>query len=271
MSGNLYAIGDVQGCLESLEGLLEQLPGDAELLFVGDLVNRGPQSLETLRFIMGLGDRATALLGNHDMHLLACAAGAGKVHRKDTIGPILEAPDAGELLDWVRTRPLMVERDGVIFVHAGVPPLWDLPTARALAHEVEAELAGDDWKRSLAHMYGKTQWAPDLTGDDRLRAILNGFTRMRFVDRETGLLDFDQKEGVGRAPANLVPWFEFRGRKPLGAPVCFGHWSMLGLINRPDLMAIDTGCLWGGELTAVRIPDRRLFTENCPCWSNPLA
>lgn len=270
MRRDLFAIGDLQGCLESLEGLLEQLPADAELLFLGDLVNRGPQSLETLRFVKALGDRAEALLGNHDLHLLAVAAGAGEMHRKDTIGEILEAPDRDELIDWLRRRPLMLEREGFVFAHAGIHPLWDLDTARSLARETEAALSGSGWKSALAHMYGNTQWDPGLTGEDRIRATLNAFTRMRFVDRRTGALDFDQKEGVGTAPEHLVPWFRFPERRLAGTPVCFGHWSMLGRISRPDLVAIDTGCLWGGELTAMRVSDRRFFTEKCPCWANPL-
>ena len=269
MSREVFAIGDLQGCLESLEGLLEMLPADAHLIFVGDLVNRGPQSLETLRFVKNLGDRAEAILGNHDMHLLAVAAGAGTMHRRDTIGDILAAPDRDELIDWVRTRPLMLEHKGVAFAHAGIHPLWDLATARTLAREAEALLAGPDWKHALANMYGPTQWRPDLTGEDRLRATLNCFTRMRFVDRRTADLDFDQKEGAGRAPAHLMPWFDFPGRVLAETPICFGHWSTLGLINRPALMAIDTGCLWGGELTAIRLSDRRVFSEKCPCWATP--
>ena len=270
MRRECFAIGDLQGCLESLEGLLEQLPADAELLFLGDLVNRGPQSLATLRFVRRLGNRAQALLGNHDLHLLAVAAGAGEVHRKDTIGEILAAPDCDELIDWLRRRPLMLERNGFVFAHAGIHPLWDLDTARGLARETEVALSGPDWKQALAHMYGNTQWHPKLTGEDRLRATLNVFTRMRFVDRITGELDFDQKEGVGTAPEHLIPWFRYPGRVLAGTPICFGHWSMLGLINQPDLVAIDTGCLWGGELTAMRLSDRRFFTEKCPCWANPL-
>ena len=271
MARELFAIGDLQGCLESLKGLLEQIPEDAELLFLGDIVNRGPESLETLRFVKNLGHRSDTLLGNHDLHLLAVAAGAGSVHRRDTISDILSAPDREELIDWLRARPLMVERDGITFVHAGINPAWDLPTARMLAREAEKHLAGRHWKESLAGMYGGTQWDPDLRGEARMRAILNGFTRIRFVDRETGELDFDQKEGTGKAPANLMPWFDYPLRKTAGTPVCFGHWSTLGLINRPDLMAIDTGCLWGGELTALRIRDRRIFTEKCPCWADPKA
>lgn len=267
----LIAIGDVQGCLESLEGLLEQLPDDARLIFVGDIVNRGPASLETLRFVKRLGGRARVTLGNHDLHLLAVAAGAGKPHKRDTIRDILSAPDRDELIDWLRHQPLMIEEDGIVFVHAGIHPLWTIERARTLAAEAAAALSGPDWTAWLQGMYGNSHWEEGIEGPARMRAILNAFTRMRFVDRETGELDFEQKEGVGDAPAWLQPWFEFPGRKCENLTICFGHWSMLGLINRPNVVAIDTGCLWGGKLTAVRFPDRRFFEESCPCWADPFA
>ena len=296
-SGTLFAIGDLQGCLESLEELLTQLPQDAELLFVGDLVNRGPQSLQTLRFVKNLGSRARSILGNHDLHLLAVAAGAGEMHKKDTIADILSAPDRDELINWLRNQPLLIEQGDVLFAHAGIHPLWDLSdlalaackstvislmgeryvktrqfaTKTKGAQEAHEALAGPQWQRWLQGMYGNTQWSPDLTGEKRMRAILNGFTRMRFVNALTGELDFDLKEGAGTAPKGWVPWFEYKHRLLCDHTICFGHWSMLGLINRPNLVAIDTGCLWGGELTAVRFPDRRIFQEKCPCWANPLA
>lgn len=270
-SNDVYAIGDIQGCFKSLKGLLEQLPDNARLIFAGDLVNRGPDSLKTLRFVKSLGERARTTLGNHDMHLLAVAAGAGKAHKKDTIQPILQAKDAEELIDWLRKQPLMIEDVGVVFVHAGIHPKWTLEEARKLAAEAHEALAGPDWKTWLNGMYGNTQWSEDLEGAPRMRAILNSFTRMRFVNRETGALDFDLKEGTATAPDTLIPWFEYPKRKASDAVICFGHWSMLGLINRPNIVAIDTGCLWGGRLTAVRFPDRRFFEEPCPCWADPLA
>lgn len=270
-SGEVFAIGDIQGCFKSLEGLLEQLPADARLVFVGDLVNRGPDSLAVLRFIKSLGDRARTTLGNHDLHLLAVAAGAGKAHKKDTIQSVLEAPDAEALIDWLRAQPLLVEDEGVVFVHAGIHPLWSLEKARELAAEAHEALSGPDWRTWLQGMYGNTQWSESLEGPHRMRAILNAFTRMRFVNKQTGELDFDLKEGAASAPADFVPWFEYPDRKTADVLVCFGHWSMLGLINRPNIVAIDTGCLWGGRLTAVRFPDRRFFEEPCPCWADPLA
>lgn len=264
-----FAIGDLQGCLESLDGLLEQLPEDAPLIFLGDLVNRGPESLATLRRVAGLGSRARCLLGNHDLHLLAVAAGASKVHKKDTIGEIFEAPDADELIEWLRHQSIMIETEDAVFVHAGVHPLWTLEKARGLAREAEAMLSGPDWKAMLQQMYGNSDWDDGLKGAERMQAILNCFTRMRFVDKKTAELDFKQKEDIGSAPKHLIPWFEYSKRPMAGTPICFGHWSMLGLIRRDDIVAIDTGCLWGGKLTAVRFPDRRIYQEDCPCWADP--
>lgn len=264
-----FAIGDLQGCLESLDGLLEQLPEDAPLIFLGDLVNRGPESLATLRRVAGLGSRARCLLGNHDLHLLAVAAGASKVHKKDTIGEIFEAPDADELIEWLRHQSIMSETEDAVFVHAGVHPLWTLEKARGLAREAEAVLSGPDWKAMLQQMYGNSDWDDGLKGGERMQAILNCFTRMRFVDKKTAELDFKQKEDIGSAPKHLIPWFEYSKRPMAGTPICFGHWSMLGLIRRDDIVAIDTGCLWGGKLTAVRFPDRRIYQEDCPCWADP--
>ena len=200
-----FAIGDLQGCLESLDGLLEQLPEDAPLIFLGDLVNRGPESLATLRRVAGLGSRARCLLGNHDLHLLAVAAGASKVHKKDTIGEIFEAPDADELIEWLRHQSIMIETEDAVFVHAGVHPLWTLEKARGLAREAEAVLSGPDWKAMLQQMYGNSDWDDGLKGGERMQAILNCFTRMRFVDKKTAELDFKQKEDIGSAPKHLIP------------------------------------------------------------------
>lgn len=264
-----FAIGDVQGCMESLTGLLEDVPSDSRVVFVGDIVNRGPQSLEVLDFIYENRDRFDVVLGNHDLHLIAVAAGAGSVHRKDTISEILEHPKCEEWIDWLRRRPLLIEEDDAVFVHAGIPPQWTLDEARSLAEEARTGLSSSGWRTWISGMYGNSQPA-DVGGEkERMRGILNGFTRMRFVDAQTGSLDFSEKGSAAAAPEGLIPWFDFKRKEPLGKPVCFGHWSTLGLVNRPDVIAIDTGCLWGGRLTAVRFPDRKIIQEVCPQWANP--
>lgn len=265
---DIYAIGDLQGCLESLDGLLEQIPEDSHIIFVGDLVNRGPESLQTLRRVKALCEngRAQTVLGNHDLHLLAVAAGAGSVHKKDTISEILEAPDFVELIDWLRCQPLLIETDDTLFVHAGIPPHWTLQEAKKLAQEAHDALCSHDWKTYLQGMYGADVFCESLCGAARMRGILNALTRMRFIGPD-GKPDYVIKEGILQAPAGYKPWFECRRR--IDKTICFGHWSMLGLMLRPQLIAIDTGCLWGGTLSAVRLSDRRLFQEPCPLWSAP--
>lgn len=266
---DIYAVGDIHGCLESLEGLLEQIPENGRLIFLGDIFNRGPQSLAVLRLVKSLvesGRAIDSLLGNHELHLLAVAAGAGELHRKDTIGEILQAPDASELIDWVRHRPLMLEIDRTIFVHAGIPPKWTLKETRSYAREAESALCGDDWKNYLQGMYGNDTNPESRNPTKRMRAILNGLTRMRLMDRD-GKMDFEPKMGPNQAPKGLVPWFDIK--RKIKRCICFGHWSTLGLVQRENLIAVDTGCLWGGALTAVRIRDRRVFTEQCPQWRAP--
>lgn len=266
---DLYAVGDLQGCLASLQELMEQLPCDAKLVFVGDLVNRGPQSLDTLRFVKMLSEegRAQTVLGNHDLHLLAVCAGAGNVHRRDTIGEILAAPDRDALIDWLRTQPLLIEQDETIFVHAGIPPQWTIENARALAREAQESLSGNNWKEYLAGMYGEyDDRVKDPSAADRMRMILDGFTRMRFI-KPDGALDFSVKTGIESAPSGYRPWFELP--RLVQKPICFGHWSMAGLIVRDNLLGIDSGCLWGKTLTAVRIADRRFYSVQCPEWSAP--
>ncbi len=268
MSENVYAVGDIQGCLTSLKELLGQLPEDAPLIFVGDIVNRGPDSLETLRFVKKLDEDGrvhAVLLGNHDLHLLAVAAGAGWPKRKDTITEILEAPDRKELLKWLRSKPLMYETEDTVFVHAAICPEWTLEDARAYAAEVSEALQGKKWKKYLRGMYGDDTSASN-ENPARMRYILNGFTRMRYVDAN-GKADFSPKMGLAEAPTGLRPWFDLP--RKCTKTVCFGHWSTLGLLMRPDVVAIDTGCLWGGALTAVRFPDRRIYEERCPQWAAP--
>lgn len=268
MQEDLYAIGDLQGCFESIEGLLEQIPTDAHIVFVGDVVNRGPQSLATLRLVRDLvvSGRARMILGNHDLHLLAIAAGAGKQHKRDTLTDILEAPDRDELIDFLRKQPLIINDPQVVFAHAGIPPQWTLDLALKLAATAEADLRANDWKQRIQGMYGGGDYHPGLKGIELLRAIFNGLTRMRFI-KPDGSLDFDIREGIAKMPEGYRPWFECQ--RLVGKTICFGHWSMLGLVLRPHLIAIDTGCLWGGTLTAIRLRDRRLFQEPCPDWADP--
>lgn len=266
----VYAIGDVQGCYKELARLLKRLklePGKDEAWFVGDLVNRGPKSLETLRLIRDLGDTAVITLGNHDLHLLALAlAGDVPVARGD-LGAVLDAPDGGELIEWLRRRPLAHYRPDLntLMVHAGVAPQWDpLQTIRC-AREVEQTLRGDGAAKFLAAMYGTRPnlWDPGLRGLERLRFITNCLTRIRFVD-EDGRLDFDQKGKPDGAPAGLTPWFDMPDRATTSVRIVFGHWSTLGLLQRPGLLALDTGCVWGGTLTAARLtgPIRIVFEQS---------
>ncbi len=269
MNDTLLAIGDLQGCLASLQRLLDRAPADARLLFVGDIVNRGPQSLETLRFVRALGDRATVLLGNHDLHLLAVDADIRPQHADDTLRQILVAPDRAELIDWLRHRPLAHVEAGALFVHAGVLPPWTVEKTLSLAREVEARLRADDYREFLATMYGNApaRWDDGLEGADRLRCAINALTRLRFVAAD-GTMNLKIKEGAHAAPPGLVPWFDHPQRltHPArgGLPVVFGHWSTLGLLNRPDAVCLDTGCVWGGRLTAMNWPERRIVQVSCP-------
>jgi bis(5'-nucleosyl)-tetraphosphatase (symmetrical) len=264
---NTYAIGDIQGCYDELRRLLDTLafdPARDRLWLVGDLVNRGPQSVEVLRFLRGLGDRAISVLGNHDLHLLVVAAGVRKPHRSDTLDGILAAPDRGELLDWLRRQRLMHADDGYAMVHAGLLPQWSITQALALAREAEAALQGPEYGEFLAQMYGNTpaQWQDKLTGFDRLRVIINAMTRLRVCTPE-GVMEFSHKMAPEDAPAGYLPWFDIPQRKSRDTPVLFGHWAALGLTLRPDLLGLDSGCVWGRRLTAVRLEDRRVFQCGC--------
>ena len=268
------AIGDLQGCNARLGALLHRADPDNSrpLWFAGDLVNRGPHSLAALRRLRALGDRATVVLGNHDLHLLASATGVRKTHRSDTLDDIMLADDRPALLDWVRTRPLAHLADGHLMVHAGVFPQWTPEETVALAAEVQAVLSGPDWVDFLRVMYGNTptRWSHSLSGDDRLRTIVNGLTRMRFIDAEGGM-DFAVKEGADAAPPGLTPWFDVPGRRTAEVTVIFGHWSTLGLLMRPNLLGLDTGCVWGGSLTAVSLHDREVFQVKCHRERDPSA
>jgi bis(5'-nucleosyl)-tetraphosphatase (symmetrical) len=260
----LVAIGDLQGCAASLEELLAKIDEGARLVFVGDLVNRGPDSLGTLRRVRALGERCVALLGNHDLHLLAVAAGIRPAHDDDTLQDILDAPDAGELIDWVRARPLAYLQDGALFVHAGLLPQWSVAQTMALAHEVEERLRAPDYQAFLATMYGNRplQWSDSLTGADRLRCILNALTRLRFVALD-GTMDLKLKGSMHSAPSGWLPWFDHPQRASRATTIIFGHWSTLGLMLREDAIGIDTGCVWGGKLTAISWPSRAVYQVGC--------
>jgi bis(5'-nucleosyl)-tetraphosphatase (symmetrical) len=264
-----YLVGDLQGCCDALDRLIATIgfsPSRDRLHVLGDLVNRGPASLETLRRLRGLGDAAQCLLGNHDLHLLAVAHGVRRAHRSDTLDAILEAPDRDAWIDWLRRRPLALSVHGWLGVHAGVVPQWDRETTLRLAAEVEAHLRGDVLGDFLKVMYGNEPsiWSESLAGFDRLRFAVNVLTRVRFVDAE-GRLDFATKDGADAAPPGFHPWFDAPARRTAGVPIAFGHWSTLGLIDRPDLLALDTGCVWGGALTAVRVDGGRREVVQVAC------
>ena len=262
-----YAIGDIQGCFDAFTRLLERCafnPAQDRLWLVGDLVNRGPRSLETLRLVRTLGAAALTVLGNHDLSLLMVAEGFGKRGKGDTFEDILAAPDRDELLDWLRHRPLCHVENGYCLVHAGLLPQWTAAEAAALAGEVEAALTGANWREFMANMWGSepAAWQDGLVGWPRLRVIVNAMTRMRFCS-EQGVMDFRVKGEVANAPAGYMPWFQVPGRRSADTVLITGHWSALGLKILPNLLAIDSGCLWGGSLTAVRLKDRVIFQVDC--------
>jgi bis(5'-nucleosyl)-tetraphosphatase (symmetrical) len=255
-----YAVGDVQGCRDELETLLGRIgfdPATDRLWFVGDLVNRGPRSLETLRLVERLGGAAHVVLGNHDLHLLAVARGGDRSREPDdTLRPILEAPDSERLLDWLQSRALLHHDPllGVTMVHAGLPPQWDVALARRCAAELEAALQGEHSGRLFGAMYGNQPdlWRDDLEGDDRLRFITNALTRLRVCDG-SGRMLLRFKGPLDELPAGALPWFRVPGRRSAGARIVCGHWSALGYLDEGGVLALDTGCVWGGMLTAQRI------------------
>ncbi|RZL65658.1 MAG: symmetrical bis(5'-nucleosyl)-tetraphosphatase [Variovorax sp.] len=257
----LYLIGDVQGCDAALGRLLDEIafsPSRDTVVLLGDLVNRGPESAAVLRRVQGYGSAARSLLGNHDLHLLGVANGARKSGRKDTLDDLLAAPDCDALLDWLRHQSMALhlrvgDRD-LLMLHAGVLPQWSVSDVMRLAAEVEAVLRGPALGDFVRTMYGNTpdRWSETLTGHARLRAIVNALTRLRFCTPE-GVMEFESKDGAATAPAGYMPWFDVPGRKTADATVAFGHWSTLGWLSRPDLMSTDTGCVWGGCLSAVRM------------------
>lgn len=271
-----FAIGDLQGCAGSLEKLLTKLPPRSALHFVGDLVNRGPASLHTLRIAHALRNRANIVLGNHDIHLLAVAAGMRKMGKSDTLDDILKAPDCEELLTWLRHQPLSIQENGFLIVHAGVLPQWSVEQTLDLAKEVEAELQGPNWRRFLADIFCNVadRWHDGLRGIERHRVVVNALTRIRYCSMD-GVMDLKTKDGLGNAPAGMVPWFDVPGRRTANVTIVCGHWSTLGLAVRPNLLALDSGCVWGGKLTAAKLaknPDERTIIQvECPQYCDPLA
>ncbi len=265
----IHLIGDLQGCCDPLDRLLDVIgfsPSRDRIVLLGDLVNRGPQSLAVLRRLRGLGDAATCLLGNHDLHLLAVACGAQPLRRGDTLQVVLEAPDREASLQWLRQQRMASLQADWLCVHAGVAPQWDTATTLALAAEVEALLRSDDLPAFLGLMYSNEprRWADTLAGAERWRFVINALTRSRFCSAD-GTLDFKTKAGADAAPPGHFPWFAVPGRRTAGQPMAFGHWSTLGLIDSPELMAIDTGCVWGGKLTAVRVDGGRREVMQVAC------
>lgn len=265
-----YAIGDIQGCFKSLKALLKKIqfdPAKDTLWIAGDLINRGPKSLETLRYLYSMRDSVVAVLGNHDLHLLATALLEQSPSKKDTIDDILSASDRDELLTWLRHCPL-VHHDknlGFTMSHAGIPPIWNIDQALKYSAEVEKVLRGDKHKKFLKNMYGNLPdvWSDDLTGNDRLRVITNYFTRMRFCTAK-GRLDFKCKLGPKSPPKGFLPWFDHRKRKTKKNHLVFGHWASLeGKTYTKRVYALDTGCAWGGHLSALHLEKRKWYRVSC--------
>jgi bis(5'-nucleosyl)-tetraphosphatase (symmetrical) len=254
----IYAVGDIQGCAPSLKALVKKLPTQSKMIFLGDLVNRGPDSLGTLRYLKQFQEekRIECILGNHDLHLLAVDAGIRKTKGLDTVQPILDAPDRAELIHWLRHRPMALSNGKVLTVHAGVVPQWDLQQTIECAQEVEKVLRKKSYKDFLANMYGNTpnKWSNSLKGYERLRVITNALTRIRCCT-PTGIMEFESKEGFEDGPKGYIPWFKTPKRKTKDSLIYFGHWSTLGLLQQGNVIGLDTGCVWGGKLTAMEIPE----------------
>jgi bis(5'-nucleosyl)-tetraphosphatase (symmetrical) len=271
----LYLVGDVQGCASALDRLLAEInfsPSRDRLVVLGDLVNRGPHSLAVLRRLAGFGDSAVSLLGNHDLHLIAVARGHRSQKRGDTLDDVLQAPDAAQHIHWLRQQRLAHLEAGWLCVHAGVVPQWDTAQTLALAEEVQTLLRGPQLDTFMAKMYGNEPscWDDGLEGATRWRFIINTLTRIRFCSAD-GELDLKTKEGASAALPGFGPWFDAPQRRTAGQPMAFGHWSTLGLINRPDLLALDTGCVWGGALSAMRVDGGRRELLQVPCGDDAVA
>jgi bis(5'-nucleosyl)-tetraphosphatase (symmetrical) len=271
----IYAVGDIQGCFDEFQGLLDKIrfdPRHDKLWCAGDLVNRGPNSLKTLRFIKKLN--AVTVLGNHDLHLLASAHIPKYRKHKDTLDQVRKASDGPELLEWLRQQPLLHHdsKTGYTLIHAGLPPQWDLDTAKRCANKVSKVLRSDRYIEFLEAMYGNhpKRWSDKLKGWDRLRFITNCLTRLRYCDGD-GRVALEQKGAPGSQPKHLKPWFEWKQRKSRGMNILFGHWSTLGAYDAPGIHALDTGCLWGGKLTALRLGRKKAqrIEYKCPGVRKP--
>lgn len=266
MTNEIWVFGDIQGCAKALQSLLArpELSQADQLWFAGDLINRGPDSLGALRTIIDLGDKAKVVLGNHDLHLLAVAAGVRKPGKSDTLEEILNAPDATDLINWLRHRPLMIRQHKHVLVHAGILPAWTIDKAQSLANEIEQALRGPNWQQAMHELYGEKPliWDDSLSGAKRMRIIVNALTRMRFCRESDGSLDFEQK-GKPKTINGLRPWFEIPGRRSPDETIVFGHWSALGLKIKPDIICLDTGCVWGRSLTALCLNDHRIIQHDC--------
>ncbi|RZS57965.1 symmetrical bis(5'-nucleosyl)-tetraphosphatase [Sphaerotilus mobilis] len=265
----IHLVGDLQGCCDAFDRLLAEIgfsPSRDQLYVLGDLVNRGPESLRTLERLASFGASAICLLGNHDLNLLAVDLGVRRVHRSDTLDDILASPHRRHWIDWLRHQRLAVQAHGWLMVHAGVVPQWDAAQTLARAAEVEQLLQGPDLADFLPVMHGNEPacWDDTLTGPARWRFIINTLSRIRFCTSD-GRLDFKLKEGADTAPPGLMPWFDVPGRRSASTPIAFGHWSTLGDLDRPDLLALDTGCVWGGRLSAARIDGGRREIVSVGC------
>ncbi|MCL4163561.1 UNVERIFIED_CONTAM: hypothetical protein GTU68_006202 [Idotea baltica] len=265
-----YVVGDIQGCLQSFKQLLTLIRFDStkdHLWLAGDLINRGPESLETLRFIRQLGDSVKCVLGNHDLHLLAIYAGHRETGNKDTLKEILEAPDVEQLIDWLRQQPLMLhsEEHNAVVCHAGIYPGWDLETAKKEARAVEFHLRSQDFRDLFAFMYGNkpARWKENRGRKKRLRFAINCFTRMRYCSID-GKLDFTENRSPGSQTDGLVPWYELPSKLDSNTRVIFGHWSTVGVTSKANIIGIDTGCVWGGKLTAYELDNNRWHKVECP-------
>ncbi len=268
---SIYAIGDIQGCYDDLLRLLDTIDFDKhsdQLWFAGDLVNRGPKSLETLRFIKSLGRSAVSVLGNHDLHLLASAFKQRSPRKKDSLDQVLDASDRDELLHWLRHRPLFHHNKEFCLLHAGLPPQWDFNKTKKMAAFAEKSIQGANHKHFFRTMYGDKPdiWDKRLGGMDKARFIVNCFTRIRYC-QSNGRLDFKHKEKPGSQPDHLIPWFEVAGRQSAKMKIIFGHWSTLGYYDGHNCFGLDTGCLWGGQLTAIKL-DKKVKRYQIECQGN---